>query len=579
MRPDEQAKTIVFWTLGAFLAPPAAWLAALWYFGLCTPAQLLEIALTPMLAIYVVGYIGGVWVLVDRHLKRITAGLKTPSASAALEARRSLALLPKLFLGTLTVYSLVGPNTGLWGKSFFAEPTTYLLGWIIGVAIIFVFSVPFFIAMMAGLEKISQGIPISAQHRSISLYGKMLIIFLFTVVGAGLTISFGAMSVVHMHGDGDTFAVLTGRLIGIGVVLVSVATLNLIMMVRQILQPIRRIAIQMEQVAAGNDAVRIEGLELDDEIGEIARAFQGNARRMTAILEDGRARDAVAETRRKDELARIAAEFEASVAGMVENVATTADRMLAASTQLGGNAADTTARAGSVSDATRQTSANVQTVASATEELSASIAQIGLRVETSAGIARHAVAQAEQTRRTVADLSAAAAKIGDVIRLIQDIASQTNLLALNATIEAARAGEAGRGFAVVAAEVKSLATQTGHATEDISGQIAAIQQATEDTVAAIDDIGATIRQIDEISADIATAVQQQSSATVEISSNVAQAAVGAQGILTSIDAVSDAARRTTLTSSEVADNSSGLSRQSDGLKVEVAAFLTALRRA
>ena len=579
MSAELYARRILGWVLGAFLVPPAMWLVGIWYFDLCTLEQTVQIALTPALAVYVVGYTGATLALVNRHLKQVTACLVAPSAQGILRARRSLSHLPLLFLGTMALYCVIGPNTALYDKSFLDTATKYSLCWLIGVAIIFVFSVPFFISMIGNLEKISRGIPICEQHRSLSVSGKMLVIFLFTIIGAALTISIGSLSVVYMRSGGDVFPALLGKLVGAGVVLVTAAAINLYMMVGQILMPIRRIAVQMEQVAGGADAVAIEGLELDDEVGEIARAFQGNARRMSAILEDGRARDASAEGQRKADLARVASEFEVSIAGVVESVAAAADELLAAAAQLGRTAANTTQQADVVSAATQQTSANVQTVASATEELSASISHIGQQAEDSANIARHAVSQAEDTRRTVTDLRDAASRIGDVIRLIQDIASQTNLLALNATIEAARAGEAGRGFAVVASEVKTLANQTGRATEDIAAQIAAIQDATGNTASAIDGIGATIRQIDEISSSIASAVQQQSSATIEISSNITQVASGAEGINTSIVSVSDAAQETTASSSKVAESSSRLSRQSDELKTKVTAFLAALRAA
>ncbi len=579
MSADHYAKSILGWVVGAFLVPPAMWLLGIWYFELCTLEQTIQIALTPVLAIYVVGYTGGMIALVDRHLKRVKACLAAPSPERNMAARRSLSALPRLFLVAMALYCVIGPNTALYGKGFLDTTTKYLLCWLIGIAIIFVFSVPFFIAMGANLERISKGVPVSQRHRSFSLSGKMLIIFLFTIVGAALTISIGSLSVVHMRAGGDVFPILLGKLVGSGVVLVAVASLNLVMMIGQILMPIRRIAQQMEQAAAGNDAVQIDGLELDDELGEIARAFQGNARRMSAILAEGRARDASAETQRKAELARVASEFELSISAVVESVAASAQEMLTASSQLGRTAENTTRQAGNVAAATRQTAANVQTVASATEELSASIAHIGERVDASADIARQAVGQAEDTRRAVEELRDVATRIGDVIRLIQDIAAQTNLLALNATIEAARAGEAGRGFAVVASEVKTLANQTERATEDIVAQVSAMQEATGSTVLAIDNIGATIGRIDEISSGIASAVQQQSSATSEIANNVAQAALGAQGIDASIASVSDAAGQTTTASANVAENSSRLSQQSNELKQKVAGFLATLRAA
>jgi methyl-accepting chemotaxis protein len=188
----------------------------------------------------------------------------------------------------------------------------------------------------------------------------------------------------------------------------------------------------------------------------------------------------------------------------------------------------------SAAGASEETSANVQAVASAAEELQASIGEISRRVTEASKISGQAVEQGKRTNEFVTGLSASAARIGDVVNLINTIAAQTNLLALNATIEAARAGDAGRGFAIVASEVKSLATQTSKATDEIAGQIAAVQNATNEAVGAIADISTTINTINQISETIAAAVEEQNAVTKEIASNMQTAAVGVEGISASM---------------------------------------------
>jgi methyl-accepting chemotaxis protein len=221
----------------------------------------------------------------------------------------------------------------------------------------------------------------------------------------------------------------------------------------------------------------------------------------------------------------------------------------------------------------------VQSVASATEEMASSVNEISRQVQDSARIASEAVQQAQQTNDRVGELARAAARIGDVVELINTIAGQTNLLALNATIEAARAGEAGRGFAVVASEVKALAEQTAKATGEISQQIDGIQAATQDSVGAIREIGGTIGRMSEIASAIASAIEEQGAATQEISRNVQQAAHGTQQVSANIADVQRGASETGSASSQVLAAAKSLSGESTRLRLEVGKFLSSVRAA
>ena len=264
----------------------------------------------------------------------------------------------------------------------------------------------------------------------------------------------------------------------------------------------------------------------------------------------------------------VAAAVGAGVAGVGESARAMADAV-----------ERTRSQTESVSAVSDQASANVQTVAGAAEELSASIGEVSAQVSKAAAIARQGNEAAQRTDTTVQGLAASAQKIGDVVSLISSIAGQTNLLALNATIEAARAGEAGKGFAVVASEVKSLASQTAKATEEISAQIASMQNVTRETVEALRGIGQVIAEMDRVAAAIAAAVEQQRAATQEIAGNVHQVAAGTRDVTSSIATVADTARAAGEAATRVLGTAGDLSGQAGKLQAAVSGFVERMRAA
>jgi len=351
---------------------------------------------------------------------------------------------------------------------------------------------------------------------------------------------------------------------------------------RGISRPVVGMSAAMQALAGGDRTVEIPGVGRKDEIGRMAdtvAVFKNNMIEAERLREENERHRVAAETERKAGLLRLADGFDAGIKGVVNAVASQATEMQSSAQAMSQSAGQATERATAVAAAVEQASVNVQTVATSAEELSASVLEIGRQVEWSSVIAGQAVLDADKTNVTVEGLSRSAQRIGDVVQLIETIARQTNLLALNATIEAARAGDSGKGFAVVASEVKSLASQTAKATEEIRAQIGEIQGATGQTVEAIRGIGTTIRQMSEIAAAIASAVEQQGAATREIATNVQQAAQGTTDIAGNIDGVSRAASDTGAAAAQVLGAAGELSRLSETLRRDVDDFLATVRAA
>ncbi|MEH6477495.1 MAG: CHASE3 domain-containing protein [Sneathiella sp.] len=378
-----------------------------------------------------------------------------------------------------------------------------------------------------------------------------------------------------------------------------------------IANPLVKMTKTMGLLAKGDNTVDIPGVGSADEVGQMAEAvvvFRDNAietKRLEAEAEVARQqaeaenerqrqldadreekerqaeveREESAERKRKEMMTKLADEFEKSVGEYVTGIANAATELNSTAGELVGTADSSQQLSTDVANGSREASANVQTVASAAEELTSSINEISRQVQQANQTSNNAVSEAEKSSQSVTELANTSNKISDIISIIADIAAQTNLLALNATIEAARAGDAGKGFAVVASEVKSLATQTAKATEEIAAQIGEMQGASEEAVSAIGAIGDVIGSIQEATISISSAIEEQSAATNEISRNVQEASSRTNDVSSKIEQVSVRNGETGAAASQVQSASTELDKLATSLQSKITDFMAEVRAA
>lgn len=381
----------------------------------------------------------------------------------------------------------------------------------------------------------------------------------------------------QMHSE-ITFAEIEQVVISIIAILLGIAVAWFLAM--DISKPVVGMTAAMRKLADGQLETEVPSTDRGDEIGDMAQTvqvFKDNALEVKRLEAEQKEAEARSAEEKRVMMNNMADSFQTSVGGVVDTVSSASTELESSAQAMTDHATTTTSSAATVASASTEASANVQTVAAATQELTSSIGEISRQVTESSSIARDAVEMAGETGAKIEELVSAAGKISEVVSLITDIAEQTNLLALNATIEAARAGDAGKGFAVVASEVKNLANQTGRATEEISSQISGIQNATQESVEAIQRINKTIGNIDDAMSGIAAAVEEQNAATQEIARNVEEASRGTEDVSVNITSVSDAATETGNAADQILYAARELAQQSTVLRDEVDKFVSQVR--
>lgn len=378
--------------------------------------------------------------------------------------------------------------------------------------------------------------------------------------------------------DPAAFDWLQWPMLAVCVVTVLAAWQGLIRITKDTIDPLQTFARDMKRLADGERDIAVTGTRRKDEIGDIARSllvFVKSGHKLDELFAGRKA----AATKRRQEVAVLAREFESRIGDVAGGVAAASSQLMNTASSLASAAEQSAEQTSQVAHAMDEASSGVTAAAAASDEFAMSIGEISRQAASSAELARKACETTQEADQTISALSVSAEQVGQIVELIQTIAQRTNLLALNASIEAARGGEAGRGFAVVASEVKELAAQTSRATEEVAGQIRSIQHSTSNSVKALRTVGEQVKELETTAISIATAVDQQSVAGQDLARSIDRAARSTDDVSGHVAQVRETALANGVAASQLLNSATELEGQAATLRGQVDFFLEAVRKA